>query len=326
MTFVFEANGLLCWDTRLHHKMATHSWETHLCPPSRSPVSCLRQAVISLLLSDMMSQAVMPISTMIYGASLNCKSGGLDKLLDMKWTFSLVAAGPVVLGLGLLPSHSWQAGGKDLHLQLQSFIQLPGVVEECKNHQSLLTLPQRQREVWGGWVRWSLVGKVLSPRQGSSGNHSFLQAMGRFQSLPTGCVWHEGEARSQVPNLRMQISSLKMDSDEVKINEVKRNRMSAQVSHGIRLSLGTCVLTELAPLGNIKGPESYLYIDLFINSLCVWIIHQLHTILHFKCIAKHILDRDWPLLWLTSRFIVQGSSRYIDLNQSLKVQLKLILY
>lgn len=67
----------------------------------------------------------------------------------------------------------------------------------------------------------------------------------------------------------MQIFSLKMDSDEVKIHEVKTNGMSTQVSHGVRLSLGTCVLAELIPLGNIKGPKSYLYIDLFINSLCV---------------------------------------------------------
>lgn len=67
----------------------------------------------------------------------------------------------------------------------------------------------------------------------------------------------------------MQIFHLKIDSDEVKINEVKTNRMSAQMSDGIRLSLGTCVLAELIPLSNIKGPESYLYIDLFINSLCL---------------------------------------------------------
>lgn len=88
-------------------------------------------------------------------------------------------------------------------------------------------------------------------------------------SLASQVLCSVGEARSQVPNFRMLISSLKMDSDEVKINEVKTNRMNAQVSHGVRLSLGTCVLAELVPLGNIKGPESYLYIDLFINSLCV---------------------------------------------------------
>lgn len=30
---------------------------------------------------------------------------------------------PVLLGVCLLPSHSWQAEGKDFQLQLQSFIQ-----------------------------------------------------------------------------------------------------------------------------------------------------------------------------------------------------------
>lgn len=88
-------------------------------------------------------------------------------------------------------------------------------------------------------------------------------------SLSPQVVCDMGEAHSQVPNLRMLISSLKIDSDEAKVNEVKANRMSAQVTHGVRLSLGTCVLAELVPLGNIKGPESYLYIDLFINSLRV---------------------------------------------------------
>lgn len=112
---------------------------------------------------------------------------GLDKLQDMEWASSLVAAAPVVLGVCLLPSHSWQAGGNNLQLQLQCFIQMPGVMEKCKNHQSLLTLPHRQREVGGGWVR---SGTLCAPRQGSSGSHSFLQAMGRSQSLPTGCVQH----------------------------------------------------------------------------------------------------------------------------------------
>lgn len=73
MVFNFELMVMLFRDTRLHYKMATHSWETHLCPPSHSPVSCLRQAVISLPLPDLMSPAVMPISTMIYGVSLNCE-------------------------------------------------------------------------------------------------------------------------------------------------------------------------------------------------------------------------------------------------------------
>lgn len=45
--------------------------------------------------------------------------------------------------------------------------------------------------------------------------------------------------------------------------------MGAQVSNSVRLSLGTCLLAELILLVNIKGPKSYLYIDLFINSLCV---------------------------------------------------------
>lgn len=47
------------------------------------------------------------------------------------------------------------------------------------------------------------------------------------------------------------------------------NRMRAQLSHGVRLSLGTCVPAELMPFSNIKGPKSCLYVDLFINSWCV---------------------------------------------------------
>lgn len=74
MIFNFEANGLLCWDTRLHCKMATDSWETQLCPPSHGPVSSLRQAIISLPPSDLMSQVATPIGTMVYGASLTCES------------------------------------------------------------------------------------------------------------------------------------------------------------------------------------------------------------------------------------------------------------
>lgn len=62
---------------------------------------------------------------------------------------SLLSGGCSACGPWGLPSSLPQlaAGGKDWQLQLQSSIQLLGVMEECENHQSLLPLPQRQRGV-----------------------------------------------------------------------------------------------------------------------------------------------------------------------------------
>lgn len=189
----FAANGLLCWGTRLHYETTTHSWETQLCSPPHSPVSSVWGSPCSLSHSQTWwAKRPCPLAPWFVDYLWFVSPVGSGKLQGLKWTSCLVATVPAVLGVCLLPSHRWQAGGKHPHLQLQSSIHMAWRGEGMWGLPSFAAIctQTRKRGVQRLGELAPCRGSRHPPRQGSSGNQSSLQATCRPQSIPRGCVQH----------------------------------------------------------------------------------------------------------------------------------------
>lgn len=112
---------------------------------------------------------------------------------------SLLSGGLCSLGSAFFPPTAGRQKERIFSFSCSPSSSLPGVGEECKNRQSMLTLPHSQRRL--GEVVPCQECIVPPGRTALVGNHSFLQTMGRSQSLPTGCVQH---GRGMFPGCKSQ--------------------------------------------------------------------------------------------------------------------------
>lgn len=192
INFNFAANGLLCWGTRLHYKMTTHSWEAHLCPSSHSP--CLLWDSLWVLSHSQVWWVKWPLVPWFVEYLWFVSPVGSGKLQDLKWASPLAATVPAVLGSAFSPT---TAGRQEESINSFSYVAWGGGGMWGLLSFAAVATQRRERGVGrlGELVpRWGL---RCPPRQGSSGNRSLLQAVQRSQSIPGDCVQH---GRGTFPN------------------------------------------------------------------------------------------------------------------------------
>lgn len=201
INFNFAASSLLCWGTRLHYKLITHSWEAHLCPPSHS--LCLLWDRLWALSHSQIWWAKWPCPLVPWFVEYLwfVSPVGSGNLEDLKWASPLPATVPVVRGSAFSPPTAAGRGKASAASAL-----LPGMVGGCEDcHHLLLLLHRQGREVWGGWVSWCHTGGHGVPPGRAALGTKPCSKLCRDLSPSLEVVHNMGEAHCQTPSLWMQI-------------------------------------------------------------------------------------------------------------------------